>query len=307
MGVPTGEEGRRPEALPPQPDTRAPSWALPQGATDTHFHVIGPRSCFEYADSRRYEVAEAPYEMWRRMADVTGIERGVVVQSSVHGGDNSAMMHALGQAGGALRGIAVISPRTPTADLHAMADSGVVGARFSVLDDRHGSIAEIEWAGPVLADLGWSIDLHISPQALLDHEPVIRALPVPVVVDHMANLRPADGLDHPAMDLLLALLRRESFWVKIAAVHKRSAIQASEAPPGTRPYADVIERARALIEAAPDQVLWGTDYPHANIFDAGAVPNEGDLLDLVPEYAPDDTYRRRLLVDNPVRLYHLGS
>jgi 2-pyrone-4,6-dicarboxylate lactonase len=282
-------------------------WTLPEGATDTHFHVFGPVSRFPYAESRRYEAPEAPYGQWRAMADTTGMSRGVVVQSSVHGRDNAAMVNAVEQGGGSLRGVAVISPSTPVAELHALADAGVVGARFSILGDRPGSIAEIEWAGPVLARLGWSLDLHISPQALVDHEAVIRSLPVPVVIDHMANLKPADGLGHRAMLVMLELLREDTFWVKIAAVHKRSAIQAEDAADGVRPYADVVPRARALVEAAPDQVLWGTDYPHANIFDPGGIPNEGDLIDLIPEYATTDAHRRRLLVDNPARLYGFAS
>ena len=305
--VATGDVATGAEALPlslgPDLHTRAPQWVLPKGATDTHFHVFGPQDRFPFSPRRRYDAPDAPIEQWWAMAAVCGIDRGVAVTGSVHGSDNAPIIDAIARSDGRLRGVAKVDADTPYSELEQMKAAGVVGARFSILSDRSGTIDEVQRAAPVLAELGWSMDLHLSADALLENEAIVRGLPVPVVIDHMANLRPSDGLDHPAMQLLLDLVATGNVWVKVAAVHKRSAIHRADVAEGATPYTDVVERARVLVERAPDRVLWGTDYPHANIYDPRETPNEGDLLDVLALYAPDDQSRQKLLVDNPAQLY----
>lgn len=299
--------GALPEALPPRSDTRPPTWTLPDGATDTHFHVFGPTATFPFSPKRRYDAPEAPFEQWQHMASICGLTRGVVVQGSIHGSDNAAIVDAIARGDGSIKGIAKISREMSRDDLVRLRDAGVVGARFSILEDRPGTVDDIVWAAPLLESLGWSIDLHLSPRALLQNETIIRSLQIPVVIDHLAKLRPRDGVDHPAMELLLHLLEDERFWVKIASVQKSSDLQPDDAPAGTLPYTDMVPLARAAVANAPDRVLWGSDYPHGNIYDARKIPNEGDLLDIIPEFAPDPVQRRKLLVDNPARLYGFSS
>lgn len=296
-----------PTALPPHPNPRRPSWSPPAGATDTHFHVFGPPSRFPYAPTRRYEPPAAPFEHWESMAQVCGIERGVVVQPTAHGTDPSAILDAVTRADGRLRAVTAIDEQVSDDLLDELAGRGVVGARFSLMHDRSGAVADIERAVDRLAARGWSLDLHVEPAALLDNEQLLRELPVPVVIDHLARIRPSGGLGQPALALLLDLLREPHVWVKVSCADKISDVPVARPADGSLPFLDVVPLARAAIEVAPERVLWGTDWPHGNTFERRRVPDDGDLVDLLAEFAPDESQRRRILVDNPARLYGFPS
>lgn len=295
-----------PVALPFDPNPRQPRLPLPAGACDTHFHVFGPPNVFPYAASRRYEPPAGPIEYYWQMQRITGLERGVVVQPGAHGLDHAAMLDAMSRSGGRLKGVVSMDSATTDAELARFAAAGVVGARFALMSDRPGDRAAIEAAVPRLARLGWSLDLHIEAEHLVANEVFIRALPVTTVIDHMGRPEPAHGLDQPAFRLLLDLLRDQRFWTKISALDKLSTNRQANVPDGI-PFKDTIAFARAVIAAAPDRVIWGTDWPHGNTFTPGQVPNDGTLLDLLAEIAPDQATRRRILVDNPARLYGFPS
>lgn len=294
-----------PVSLPFDPNPRKPRWTLPPGACDTHFHVFGPPHKFPFDAARRYEPPAAPIEYYLRMQAITGLERGVVVQPTAHGIDNRAILDAITRSGGRLRGVAAIDRTTSDATLTALAAGGIVGARFSLMPDRAGSREAIEHAIPRLLALGWSLDLHIEPAHLVREAAFIRALPLTTVIDHMGRFEPAEGLEQPGFKLLLDLLRDDRFWTKLCAVDKLTDTPLANVPDGI-PYRDTIPFARAVIAAAPTRVIWGTDWPHGNTFTPGQVPNDGALLDLLGEIAPDDATRRRILVDNPARLYGFG-
>jgi predicted TIM-barrel fold metal-dependent hydrolase len=291
-----------PVALPPDPNTRAPGWSLPPGACDSHFHVFGPPHRFPYAGTRRYEPPAAPIEHYWNVQKITGLTRGIVVQPTAHGTDNGAILDAIARSGGRLLGVACIDEGMTDADLAALKAAGIRGARFSLMSDRAGSRDAIAKAIERVARLDWSLVLHIESQYLLAHEDFIRGLPVATVIDHMARIDPAQGLDQPAFQLLLDLLADDRFWTKICCVDKISATPQAHVTDGA-PFADVLPFAKAVIDAAPDRVIWGSDWPHGNTFAPGRTPNEGDLLDLLGEMAPDAATRRRILVDNPARLY----
>lgn len=288
--------------LPPDPNPRPPGWPLPEGACDAHFHVFGPPDRFPYSPKRRYEPPAAPLEHYLAMRAVVGLSRGVLVLPTAHGTDNAPLLDALARHGETLRGVCLFDDATPEDELDRLHAAGVRGARFSLMSDRPGAADQIARALPRLARRGWSLDLHIEPGHLLRHETFIRALPLTVVIDHMARVRPADGLDQPAFRLLLDLMRDERFWVKLSCADKISG-DARARPPDGRPWRDTVPFARALIAAAPDRVLWGSDWPHGNTFVPGRIPNDGDLLDLLAEFASEPDVRRRILVDNPARLY----
>ena len=292
-----------PAALPPDPNPRSPAWRLPAGATDSHFHVFGPPHRFPFSPTRRYEPPAAPIEHWEMMAAVCGLERGVVVQPTAHGVDNSAILDAVARTGGRLRAVANIDETVAEAELARLREGGVVGVRFPLMSDRAGAARDIEAALPRIAPLGWSLDLHVEPRYLLANEGFIRSIPVPVVIDHVARIHPPDGLGQEAMQLLLDLLRDARFWVKLSCADKIGATPEERPAGGGPPYADVIPFARAAIAAAPDRVLWGSDWPHGNTFRPGRIPNDGALLDLLGEFAPDEATRKKILVDNPARLY----
>ncbi|MDX1486120.1 MAG: amidohydrolase family protein [Alphaproteobacteria bacterium] len=294
-----------PVCLGPDPNTRPPGWTLPEGACDTHFHVFGPPDRFPYAPTRRYEPPAAPIEHYWNVQKITGLARGIVVQPTAHGTDNAALLDAIARSEGRLLGVACIDEETSAADLRAMKAAGVRGARFSLMSDRPGGTDAIAGQIDRIAALGWSLVIHLEWPYLLANEEFIRALPVPTVIDHMARIEPGEGLEQPAFQLLLDLLKDERFWTKICCVDKISAWPESHVTGGL-PFADVIPFARAAIAAAPDRVIWGSDWPHGNTFTPGRTPNEGDLLDLLGAIAPDDETRRRILVDNPARLYGFG-
>ncbi len=293
-------------SLPPDPNTRPPHWTLPPGACDTHAHVFGPPDLFPYADDRRYTPPAAPVEHYRNMQKITGLSRAVFVTPTAHGHDNRVVLNAIAELGDSARGVANIDSSFDDAALDALKDGGMRGARFHLMDDRPGSEEHLSAQLPRLRARDWTLVLHVDPVDLVNHEKFIRALPVVTVIDHMARVRGADGLGQPAFRLLLDLLKDDRFWVKLCSFDKISAVPKARVE-GSLPFMDMVPFAQAVIAAAPDRVIWGTDWPHGNTFTPGRVPNEGDLLDLLAVIAPDAAQRNRVLVDNPARLFGFPS
>ena len=288
--------------LGPDPNTRAPHWRLPPGACDTHAHVFGPPDLFPYADKRRDTPPAAPIAHYISMQAITGLSRAVFVTPTAHGHDNRVILDAIEKMGGNARGIANIDLTFDEAALDALHAGGMRGARFHLMDDRPGSVDFLKAHLPQLQRLGWVLDLHVDPKDLIEHAGFIKTLPVPTIIDHMARVRGRDGIDQPAFQILLDLLRDDRFWVKLCSFDKISAVPKAHVE-GSLPFMDMVPFAQAVIAVAPERVLWGTDWPHGNTFTPGRTPNEGDLLDLLGVIAPDDLTRRKILVDNPARLF----
>lgn len=289
-------------SLPADPNTRAPGWTLPPGACDTHAHVFGPPDLFPYAETRRYTPPAAPIEHYMNVQKITGLSRVVFCTPTAHGVDNAVILDAIAKLGSSARGIANIDESFDDAALDDLHARGIRGARFHLMDDRPGSEEFLTAHLPSLQRLGWILVLHVDPPDLVHHERYIRTLPVVTVIDHMARVRGADGIDQPAFRLLLDLQKDERFWVKICSLNKISADKSAHVP-GSLPYMDMVPFAKAVIAAAPDRVIWGTDWPNSNIFKPGEVPNAGDLIDLFGVIAPDEATRKRILVDNPAHLF----
>jgi 2-pyrone-4,6-dicarboxylate lactonase len=187
--------------------------------------------------------------------------------------------------------------------LKRLHEGGIRGVRFNLLDRPRGNvkIEVLDRCVDHAAELGWSVDLHIDMKNLLAQEERIRKMPTPVVIDHIARVKPTEGLSQPGFQLLLELAKLEHVWIKVSGADKIC---------NTRvhtyfglPFVEVIPYARAVIAAAPERVVWGTDWPHSNNFSPGHTPNDGDLIDLLAEFAPDEATRNRILVDNPAALY----
>jgi predicted TIM-barrel fold metal-dependent hydrolase len=287
--------------LPPDPNPRAPEFRAPPGACDTHCHIFGPPDRFPYAETRRYTPPAAPLEHYLHMLDAIGVERGIVVQPNAHGTDNRVSLDAIRRGGGRLRGVGRIDDATTDRDIEDMHAGGIRGIRFEFVQGRAGSadIPLFERMIERIRPFGWHVELHVDPDVLIEYAAWFRALDVVSVVDHYARLQVADGLDQPAFRLLLELMARDNYWVKISGADQRTT--------GPWPYSGVVPFAHALIEAAPDRVIWGTNWPHSNIFEPGRTPNDGRLLDLMVQFAPDEAARSRILVDNPARLFGFGS
>ncbi len=283
-----------PPAVPgPDPRTRPPKFRPPAGAADCHFHVFGPEADYPYAEQRRYTPVQTLESDYLRMAGVLGLERGVVVQASPYGADNARTLEAIRVLGPGYAGVGVVAPDVSGEELEELTRGGVRGARVNAASGGESGVGRMGELAARVKDFGWHVQFHLRPEQLLAHEREIRRLPVDVVFDHM-GLFPANlPLTHPWFRALLGLLEGGRAWVKLSGADRVSRRGA--------PYRDAVPIARALCEAAPEHVVWGTDWPHTNV--KPEVPNDGDLMDLLAEFAPDERTRRKLLVENPAALY----
>ncbi|WP_426957300.1 amidohydrolase family protein [Muricoccus radiodurans] len=279
----------------PDPDTRTPSWRPPPGACDAHCHIFGPDAVFPYAEDRAYTPPDAPYEALVALHAKLGIERAVIVHASCHGSDMRVTLDGIARSGGRMRGVAVVDPGVTDAGLAALHAGGIRGVRFNFV--RHlGGMPDMAFFERVLAQvepLGWHVVLHLDAQDVVELAPRIARIRIPFVIDHMGRVKAKGGLDQPAFAALIELMRNPLAWVKICGMERVSSAGA--------PFHDAVPFATKLAELAPDRVLWGTDWPHPNI--SGDMPNDGDLVNLLALAVPDEATRRRVLVDNPNRLY----
>jgi 2-pyrone-4,6-dicarboxylate lactonase len=283
---------------PADPNPKKPRLALPPGACDAVCHVIGPRARFPFSHDRKYDAPDAPFEALRRLHTTLGFERAVLVQATVHGADNSAMVDALQRSEGRYRGVAILDGSESDSELARLHSAGVGGVRFNFVGMLGGPPPADVFERIVarIADLGWHVALHVGGDELLEHESRMRKLRVPVVIEHMGRVDIGRGLEQPSFKSMLRLMKDHGFWVKIDMGDRLSL-----AGP---PYTDVAPFAQAIVAAAPDQVLWGTDWPHPLYGPGKPMPNDGDLVDLLAAYVPDAALRERILVHNAVTLYH---
>jgi 2-pyrone-4,6-dicarboxylate lactonase len=295
LAQPAGQTRTIPHIAGPNPNTRRPDFIMPPGAVDTHTHVFGPEALFPYAAGRPYTPPEAPVVAFAELHGKLGIDRAVIVNATVHGTDARVVTDAIARSGGRYLGITNIDDSFDEKALARLAEQGIRGCRFTFVSHLGGpaNMEVLERAIPKIAPLGWHVDLYLEPKMIPVMAPRLQRLPVRYVIDHMGLPNAAEGLDQPNFAALLKLLREDDkAWVKISGPERAS----RQGPP----FADAVPFARALIETAPDRVIWGTDWPHPNV---KFMPNDGDLVDLIPKFAPDAATRQKLLVDNPVRLF----
>ena len=273
-----------------------PGWTPPPLACDAHCHVFGPADRFPYAPERTYTPPDAGFERLSALHRHLGLSRAVLVQASCHGSDNSGMLDAIARSGGAYRGVAMVKPGVTDEQLRALHAGGVRGIRFNFVHHLGGApdMGFFHEALARIAPLGWHVVLHFDAEDIPEHRALLDALPVPFIIDHMGRVKAGEGLAQPAFVQLLDLMRRNpKAWVKVSGPERISTAGV--------PFEDAMPYSRALAEAAPDRVLWGTDFPHPNI--ARDMPDDGWLVDLFAKTFPDEAMRRRILVENPSRLY----
>jgi 2-pyrone-4,6-dicarboxylate lactonase len=271
---------------------RKPTFQLPMGACDAHCHVFGPGHIFPYAPNRRYTPADAPKETLAELHKFLGVSRAVIVQASCHGSDNRAMLDALTHSPATLRGVAIADGNTPDEEYKTLHAAGVRGVRFNFVKHLGGAPAmDVFWSVlRKVEPLGWHIVLHMDAKDIESLTPLIKQLPMPFVIDHMGRVESAKATEQPAFRALLGLVAMPNCWIKVSGSERIS----------FPPYDAAIPFARALVDAAPDRCLWGTDFPHPNPTHEA---DEADLVDLIPKFAPDAAVQKKLLVDNPARLY----
>jgi predicted TIM-barrel fold metal-dependent hydrolase len=280
----------------PDPDPIKPSFKMPENACDAHCHVFGPAAQFPYAADRSYTPPDAGFEMLQALHKHLGIARAVIVHASCHGTDNTVTLDAIKRSNGAYRGVAVVDDSYTDSDLADLAAGGMRGIRFNFV--KHlGGMQDIPLFDKMLhriEPLGWHVVLHLGAEDIVEQAERIKRIKVPFVIDHMARVQAAEGLDQPAFKILLDLMKHNPLaWVKICGAERVSV--------GKRPFKDAVPFAQALIEAAPDRILWGTDWPHPNI--SKDMPNDGELVDLFPEFTSDPALQKKILVENPAKLY----
>ncbi|NVO12914.1 MAG: amidohydrolase family protein [Rhodoplanes sp.] len=279
----------------PVPDTRKPVFRMPAGAVDTHMHIYGPISKYPYSEDRSYTPPEATVESFRKLQGILGVQRAVIVNATIYGTNNRIVTDAIAGSNNAYRGIATIDDKLSDRELEALDKAGIRGCRFTFLSRLRNApdTSVFDRVIDQIKGLGWHVDIYLEADKLDMFAPRLRKLPIPYVIDHMGAIKVADGLEAPGFKALVELFKTdEKCWMKITGPERATAAGA--------PFTDVVPFARKLVETAPDRVLWGTDWPHPNV---KFMPNEGDQVDLIPLYAPDPAVQRKLLVENPQKLF----
>lgn len=281
-----------------------PDYRLPAGAVDAHCHVFGPGGEFPYAPERKYTPCDAGKQKLYQLRDFLGFEKNVIVQATCHGADNSAMVDAVRSSNGKAKGIATVRAGVPESQLEELNDAGVKGVRFNFVKRLVDAAPKDELLSIAnrIAGFGWHIVVYFEAADLEEMSSFISELPTIVVVDHMGRPDVTKQADGPEFGKFIQLMdENEHVWVKTTGAERLS-VSGPAAKDGERqPYRDVVPFARLLIERYPDRVLWGTDWPHPNLTDH--MPDDGLLVDIIPQIAVTKGLQKKLLVDNPTRLY----
>jgi 2-pyrone-4,6-dicarboxylate lactonase len=274
-----------------------PKFQLPPGAVDAHCHVFGPGDVFPYAPQRKYTPTDAPKEQLFALRDFLGFERNVIVQGTCHGADNLALVDALRSSAGRACGVATVSREVTDTQLAQLHDAGVRGVRFNFVK-RLVDVTPTEVLQETarrIAPLGWHVVVYFEAADLPELEPFFASLPTRVVVDHMGRPDVRQPVQGGEFERFVGFMHaNDHVWSKVSGAERLSVT----GPPN---YQDFVPFARRIVETFPDRVLWGTDWPHPNM--KSHMPDDGDLVDLLPHIAPTSDLQRRLLVDNPMRLY----
>jgi 2-pyrone-4,6-dicarboxylate lactonase len=280
------------------PEPSIPEFKLPAGAVDAHCHVFGPAGEFPFAPERKYTPCDAGKDKLWTLRDHLGLHRNVIVQATCHGADNRALVDALADSRGKARGVATVRASVTDEELKLLDNAGVRGVRFNFVKRLVDALPfdDLQCIAERIAPLGWHIVIYFEAADLSEYYEFFTALPTTVVVDHMGRPDITAPIDGPDFELFLRLLSdNDNFWSKVSCPERLSGV----GPEGG--YEDVVPFARTVVENFSDRVLWGTDWPHPNM--KTHMPDDGKLVDFVPKIAVTRELQRKLLVDNPMRLY----
>ena len=285
-----------PLCAPFDPKPRKPRIAMPRNACDTHAHICGPIEQHPYSDRRVYTPPDAPLSAYRHMLATLGVERAVFVQPSVYGTDNTVMLGAMAELGERCRGVAVVEDDVPDAELARMHEAGVRGVRVNVVDVAEGKGMIPMHALRPLAErikpFRWHVEFLMHADEFPELDIQFADFPVDIVLGHLGYMKTDKGLQQAGYQAMLRLMQRGKCWVKLTGPYRIST--------QALPHGDTTAFAHALLDAAPERVVWGTDWPHVMV--KGPMPNDGDLADLLLEWVPEKL-REQVLVTNPAKLY----
>jgi 2-pyrone-4,6-dicarboxylate lactonase len=291
----SSSEAPRPATIPgPDPNPRRPRGLFPALACDCHAHVFGPQDNFPYVPNAAFIPPDASPQEYVRVLRTIGCQRGVLVQPSVYGTDHRCMLAAMAADTSMFRGVAVVDENVGENELRALHRAGVRGVRINVASKT--AALRVDQAPRIAArikPLGWHLQFFVHIEQSASFGELLAKLPVPCVLDHFGHVDASDGVQSAGFQVLLGLARLEHVWFKLTGPYRIS----TQGPL----YPDVTPLAQALVAAAPDRCVWGTDWPHPNTM---YMPNDGDLADALSEWLPDAATRQKVLVDNPAHLYN---
>jgi 2-pyrone-4,6-dicarboxylate lactonase len=285
-----------PVCSPPDRNPRKATLEVPPGSVDCHTHVFGPVERYPYSPNRGYTPPDSSLEQMLHMHAMLGIERVVLTQPSVYGIDNAAILEAMTRIPDRARAVVALDTSVTDDELARLEALGARGVRLN-LDNKGGmpmALRDVRRMADRIKDLGWHYEFLIKGEEFDELEDLLRSLPIPISIGHMAYMPHDPGIDYPPFQRLLNLIKEGNTWMKLSAPNR---ISATDLPP----YDDVVPMGRAFVETMPERMLWGTDWPHPNKF--GEQPNDADLLEQLALWAPDPAIRKRILVDNPETLY----
>jgi predicted TIM-barrel fold metal-dependent hydrolase len=286
-----------PQYFPFDPDPRKPAVALPAGTCDSQFHVLGSPDKYPVRPGAAYEMPSATWDAARHMHRTVGIERGIIVQTTTYGADHQVVLDALALAGPNYRGCAnaIVFVERDDAYIARLHDAGIRGARFSFRKELGVVLSPVDFERAIarFRELGWYVKIQPEKDGIVSSAEYYQDLDVPVLIDHMARPDPEAGAADPNLRKMLELLGTGNFWVMLSLAEKTSK--------QGFPWDDVIPIARAYIDAAPDRMVWASDWPHPVSFKQP--PNDADIVEFIFRFAPDEAERRRILVDNPAALF----
>jgi D-galactarolactone isomerase len=285
------------DAVPNSAGTAGPKLQAPPGACDCHMHIYDAERFPPSRPGSRMQ-ANAGVADYRRLQQRIGTTRTVVVQPAAYGTDNAVTLDAIARLGNA-RGVAVVFPDVGDGELRELDAGGVRGIRFTVFDPAT-AVTRIDMIEPLarrMADIGWHVQIHMRGDQIVANADLLRRLPSTIVIDHMGRVPLPEGTSHAAFKVVRELVDKGNAWVKLSGAYQDTKI-------GPPTYADATALARAYVAAAPERMVWGSDWPHPTEKDK---PDDALLLDLLSEWAPDAATRRRILVDNPQVLYGFSA
>ena len=281
----------------PDPRPVKPAFTLPRGACDTHFHIFGPMAQFGFSEARIYTPPDALLADWQRLAATLGVERGVIVQPSVYGFDNRVTLANLKAMQGQWRAVVVVEDAITDKELEAMHALGVRGIRFNVVDvaTEKGVLPMhlVRGLAERIAPLGWHVQFLMHVDDYPDLEKRFEDFPTDIVIDHFGYMKASKGVGDKNFQAFLRLMKNGRTWCKFTGAYRISA--------HGMPYPDVTPLANAIIEANPDRVVWGSDWPHPR--HEGAMPNDGEMCNRLLDWVPDAATRNKVLAANPAKLY----
>jgi D-galactarolactone isomerase len=288
-GLAAGES--QAEAVPWSAGTEQPKLKAPANACDCHMHIYDSR--FPVAPSATLRPADAKPDDYRLLQKRIGTTRNVVVTPSTYGTDNACTLDGMAKLGPTAHGVAVVDSAVSDAELRRLHDLGVRGIRFNLVQAGTTTVEMLEPLSKRVNELGWHVQIHMLGDGIVKIEDTLQKLPSPIVFDHMGRIPKDVGTDHPAFTVIRRLIDKGRTWVKISGAYMDTKV-------GPPTYADSTRLAQAYVKAAPERMVWGSDWPHPTEKDK---PNDAVLFDLLAEWAPDEAVRNRVLVDNPAMLY----